>query len=82
MQYKYGKLLSSSYDSQKLALTVKGILVGIIPLLVLVTGVSEMEINGIIDPLIDLIEKGGLIVASIMTLYGAIRKILVANGWI
>jgi len=76
----YHKTLGSSVDAQKLSLTVKGILIGIVPVIIIVTkgfniDLNNDELKSIIDMIVSSIVQAGALVSVITTLYGAIRKI-------
>lgn len=79
--------LTSSADSQKLALTVKGILVGIIPLLLIVAqsqgwNLGQNDLNNFAEAVSTLIIAYGGVFSAGMVLAGVIRKIFVAVGLI
>ena len=65
----------SSADPAKLALTVRGLLVSIVPIIMIFSGLSEAEINPAIDAVVTLIEYGFMTVAAAMTLWGFLRKL-------
>lgn len=74
------KFLTSSVDSEKLSLTIKGILTGFIPFIILLAqfggaSIAEIEINGIIDSIGAVMMAITGLASAIMTLYGLIRKI-------
>jgi len=74
------KLLGSSIDPQKLALTVKGILVAIAPVVFLVArsagfSFGEADYTAVINVIMDLIAQVGALAGTLMTIYGAIRKL-------
>ncbi|HDZ18826.1 hypothetical protein LCGC14_0641640 [marine sediment metagenome] len=76
------KFLTSSVDSEKLSLTIKGLLTGLIPIFLLLTqfkgvSISEIEISGIIDGIGVVIMAATALISSIATLYGLVRKIMV-----
>lgn len=82
---KYSKLLGSSVDPQKLSLTVKGVIVGAIPIigvLVQLFGVSLSGelLNDLAESVGSLILQIGSTLSAIMITVGIIRKILVATG--
>lgn len=66
------KFLGSSVNPDKLALTVKGVLVGLIPVILFFAGGRLNEIE-----LVNFIEAVAAAVASVMILYGLGRKIWV-----
>ena len=76
---KYGAF-SSSVDPQKLAMTVKGILVGVLPVIILVvkqfTQIDiSVEAGQLTDLISDLIMGVGGVASILMTGYGLVRKI-------
>ncbi len=76
------KFLQSSVDSTKLALTVQGILLGIIPLLLFLAtlfGVTliQGELSNVAGAFSELIIAVGGAVSAFLTLYGLVRKIVV-----
>ena len=76
------KFLTSSVDSEKLSLTIKGLLTGLIPIFLLLTqfkgvSISEIEVFGIIDGIGVVIMAATALISSIATLYGLVRKIMV-----
>lgn len=66
------KLLGSSVNPEKLSLTIKGVLLGLVPVILIFGGGRINEIE-----LIALIEAIAMCVASVMVLYGLGRKIWV-----
>lgn len=73
-------LVVSSVDPTKTALTVKGVLTAIVPLLVLFSGAFNVEtdastIKNIIDVIGTITMQGLTLVGTTMSLYGIIRKI-------
>jgi hypothetical protein len=74
----FEKLITSSADPRALSLTVKGILVAVLPFLLMVTGLPEADANAIIEVVVDVVFYGSTLLSLIMTGYGLIRKAL--NG--
>jgi len=79
------KVLTSSVDSSKLALTIKGILIGIIPLALFIASSSGValvqgELNGLVEAISELIIAFGGVLSAGVTLYGLFRKIAVKFG--
>lgn len=69
---KYPKLLGSSKNSQELSLTIKGILLGLVPLAVIIftsvgVDVTSGELTEIVNAIMAVVSAG-------ITLYGLIRK--------
>lgn len=80
---KYPKLLGSSIDPYKLSMTIKGLIIGAIPVLVLLGRLTGVDLDpGTLNDLADSAENTILIigtaVSSVVTLVGVIRKIAVA----
>ena len=68
-----GWLIQSSADPDKVALTVKGILTGFIPLIFMVLQIVGHPLpNATLD---DLIVKVSAVVSVVLTLVGLVRKI-------
>jgi len=80
---KYQKALGSSVDPEKLALTVKGILTGIIPVLIAVTGAFGVHLNlgdlsSLVDSIGDAIIALGVAISAVMTVWGLLLKIVIS----
>jgi len=73
------KFLASSVDPSKLSLTIKGILLGILPIFLVVTGMTEETIQPIIDAIVQIVFLGTSFVSTFQIVYGLIRKITVAE---
>lgn len=76
------KFLTSSVDSSKMALTVKGILIGIIPLILFLASVNGVvlvqgELNSVVDAISVFIVSIGGTISTAITLIGLVRKIAV-----
>ena len=69
---KYG-LLSSSADSQKLALTVKGILLAVVPVVLLVARSNGVDVTE--GELVELVAQVVAVVSAVVTLLGLGRKL-------
>ena len=83
---KYPKLLSSSVDPQKLSLTVKGVIVGAIPVIMFLAplfgvNLSDGILNDLAESVGNVILQVGATVSAAMVVVGVVRKILVAVGW-
>lgn len=70
------KLLTSSSDPTALSLTVKGVLVAILPVALVVTGVSESDANALIESIVDIVFYGATLFSLVMTAYGLVRKVI------
>ena len=76
------KLFASSVNPEKLSLTIKGLLTGLIPLFILFAqfkGVSlvEIEIESMIDSIGAIIMAISGIISAMITFAGLVRKIVV-----
>lgn len=71
----FNKLIRSSTDPKALSLTVRGILVSVLPIAIAVLGIDEAVANGIVDAVVNLVYYGASLVSVVMTLYGLIRKV-------
>ena len=75
-------LVLSSSDAAKLSLSVKGILLGIIPILITVTGITGIQIpnaetlTAVVELVGTFIQVALGIVSLVVTLIGVVRKIL------
>lgn len=67
--------LSSSADANKISLTVKGILLSLVPIIMISTGLTEAEIQPIIDTVVQMVFLATTIVSAGQVLYGLMRKI-------
>jgi hypothetical protein len=65
-------LLGSSVDSTKLALTWKGILLTLVPVVVTVLGLANITVSP--ETLVDFVNTLFAAITSSMAVYGAIRK--------
>lgn len=66
--------LASSKDPAKLGLTVRGFLISIVPLIMLVTGLAETEVNSAIDAVVLITVAGASVVGAVQMLFGLARK--------
>jgi len=89
MQEKRFGSLSSSYNPENLALTVRGILTGLLPaILILVNAagwadtLDEGTLKQLIEAVVNLISIGGGLLAAVMTGWGILRKIFIGLGWV
>ena len=79
--------LSSSYDPEKLATTVKGILMGAIPVILFLTNaagwaesINQESLRQLFEAVVQLIQVGGGLIAAAMTFWGLLRKTLIGLG--
>lgn len=73
--------LGSSSDGEKIALTVKGLLVGIIPIVIAISGTFGVnldltELNTLVDSVVNVIISVSLAVSAVMTAFGLARKVV------
>lgn len=68
------KITRSSTDPEALSLTIRGILVGLIPLIIALTGLTEKELMPIVDGVIEIINITAALVSAVWVTYGLIRK--------
>lgn len=83
----YPKILTSSIDSTKLSLMVKSVAVGVIPVILLAAGVmgwdiGQSDLDVVMELTIKAIVTISAAISAVMALWGALRKILVATGFI
>lgn len=83
--FPYPKYLASSVDAGKLSLTIRGLLVGLIPTIIFLAklkgvDLSEESITKVGDVLVQIVEAGTTVVAGSMFLWGVIRKLAVFFG--
>lgn len=76
---KYPKSLQSSIDPNSLSLTIKGILIALIPAIIIVAKYLGYTVSQ--DSLINVAQDLGLVVASVMTGIGLVRKLAVKLKW-
>lgn len=69
------RLLGSSVDPNKVALTVKGLLTGLIPVIIIIAKGFSIQLDE--STLVTLIELISGIVAGVMVVYGLGRKVVV-----
>lgn len=68
------KLTRSSTDPKQLSMTVQGVLVGLVPLIITITGLTEAQLNEIIEAVVDIVYLTTSLVAAAYTVVGLIRK--------
>ena len=76
------KLFTSSVNSEKLGLSVRGILIGIIPFLLLVASwagveLAQGELSEIVEAISAVVISAGGALSAVVTLAGLVRKIAV-----
>ena len=72
---KTPKIFRSSVNPEKLSLTIKGIGVGLIPVIILISRAGGIELGA--EELTNLVVAVSASVAAFMTVYGLIRKLIV-----
>ena len=68
------KLITSSSNPNQIALTIRGVLIGLVPLIAHITGLTGQEITTIIDLLVELVTVSMTVLSVAMTLIGLLRK--------
>lgn len=68
------KLLQSSADPTKLSLTIKGLLLGLVPLAMVLLHPVDPDLFQ--TSLVNAIETLATVLSAIITLYGAVRKVV------
>jgi len=81
------KFLTSSVNPEQLGLTVKAALVAIVPVVLVITGLThinlgQQELTEIIDGIVSLVVTGTALLSAVMGFIGVMRKIGVRLGWI
>lgn len=81
------KFLTSSVDPEKISLTVKGVIVAIVPIVITIAGLTHLnlgqaDITALGDGLINLVNLIAQLTAAIMVVWGIARKIGVGLGLI
>lgn len=69
------KLITSSSDPKKLSLTIKGILVAIVPIVAVLLGLPEADLQPLINGIVDVVYAGSALISAVMVVYGAGRKV-------
>ena len=69
------KFVMSSADATKYSMTFKGMALSLLPLFLLLTGLTEAEMTPIIDTITNIIFVATSLIASVQILYGSLRKI-------
>lgn len=73
-------LFTSSIDPNKISLTIKGLMLALLPALIYVTGVDEAQLTPLIDALVYVINVSVSLVSAWMIFYGLARKVY-AGRW-
>lgn len=72
------KLLASSINPEQLSLTIKGILIGLFPLILFFfPDIAQAELQAVVDGILSVIIVATAALSAIVTLIGAVRKIVV-----
>ena len=72
-------ITTSSADPEKMALTVKGFLVFIVPVVAMLFGIDNELANSLIGPLVDATTTIMTLIGLGMTIYGIGRKIILGR---
>lgn len=75
MKNNINKLLKSSADPEKLSTTVKGILLAIVPVIIMVTGLEQEEVNTLVNAIVQVVFLGASLISACQIIYGLARKI-------
>lgn len=70
----FNKLITSSQNPKELSLTVRSILIAIVPVVIAFTGIQTETVNIVVDSIVDIVYFASSIVAALGTLYGLYRK--------
>jgi len=79
-------ILESSANPEKLSLSVRGVLITLIPLAMVavrfygIDNLDETTLTGLIDAIAKSVEYLGFFAGSVMTAWGLVRKVLVQIG--
>jgi len=73
-------LLQSSADPNEVSLTIKGLLIGAIPVVMAVLGLAHInlgqdQLTGIVDALVNVVQIALTLFSAVATLYGLVRKV-------
>lgn len=73
-------MIGSSVDSNKLALSIKGPLYGIIPTVIFIAklkgwDIGETDLTNLADGIVHLVSLIGMVVTAAVSLYGMIRRL-------
>lgn len=68
-------LIMSSADATKYSTTFKGFALGLVPLIMMVTGMTVDDTEGLINAIEKLIFFGTALIASAQVVYGLVRKL-------
>jgi hypothetical protein len=82
---KVSKIFTSSVNSNELALTIKGLLVGLVPVIMLLLGlnnisVGQEQINSIIEAIVNVVVAVSTVISTVMIAVGVVRRFLVEIG--
>jgi len=67
-------IFKSSADPTKISKTVQGFLLVLVPIAMMVTGVSEAELTGVINVITQIVFFGASLIGSLQMLFGIARK--------
>ena len=77
------KFISSSANPEELALTVKGLLTALIPIVLAVSGLAHLnvgqeQVNEVITAVVSVVTAFSALVSAIMIFVGMVRRILIS----
>lgn len=81
------KIIASSVNPEKLSLTIKGVIVAVVPIVIAVAGLTKLnlgsaDITALGDGLINAVNLMAQLAAAIMIVVGVVRKIGIGLGLI
>lgn len=76
----YPKWMTSSVNANRMSLAVRGALVGIAPIAMLLLGLTQDEVNSIVDAIVNVVFYGATLYSCVGIVVGLVRK-LIAGRW-
>jgi len=71
----FEKFIMSSADPAKVSVTIKGLLTAILPIIIMVSGAKEADVNMLVDAIVNVAFYGMSLVSAGITIYGLMRKL-------
>lgn len=68
-------IIASSADPKKVSLFVRGLLLSLAPIAMLVFGLTEADVNGLLDAVVNVVFFALSLVAAGQVLWGLVRKV-------
>lgn len=72
---KKPKIIRSSADPTQVSMTVRGILLALVPVVMATTGITEAVANEFIDSVVQVVFLGTSLLSAVWTLWGLARKV-------